>query len=212
MGIKLIKIKKLYAICRAVHIYVSTALFSLLIFFCITGLLLNHLSWISEEGKVSGVKQGSLPEEVSDAFQQNFSAVNAMTRIAPYLKDTYQLTELSSFDWDKDANELILDYPIPAGYALVVIDTASFNYDIEYQQANLLSVLNDLHKGRHSGEVWSWVIDASAVLICLFSFTGLFILFQNKKKRQFGLWLTLLGSITPIIIYYFFIPRLSGVL
>ena len=208
----MIKIKELYSICRVIHIYVSTALFSLLIFFCVSGILLNHLSWISDEGKVSGLKQGSLPENITNGLQQSISAVDSMTLIAPYLSENYQLTELSSIDWDKDANELVLDYPIPAGYVLVVIDTLTFNYDIEYQQANLLSVLNDLHKGRHSGEVWSWVIDISATLVCLFSFTGLFILFQNKKKRQFGLWLTLLGSATPILIYIFFIPRLSGVL
>ena len=198
--------------CRVIHIYVSTTLFSLLIFFCVSGLLLNHLSWISDEGKISGVKEGHIPVEVIGTNHKGMSAVNAVALIEPYLSNTYQLHELSSFDWDKDVNELILDYPIPAGYALVVIDTVTFDYYIEYQQANLLSVLNDLHKGRHSGEVWSWVIDISAVLICLFSLTGLFILFQNKKKRQFGLWLTLLGSVTPIIIYYFFIPRLSGVL
>lgn len=198
--------------CRVIHIYVSTALFSLLIFFCVSGLLLNHLSWISDAGKISGVKAGHLPTEVIGTDHKALSAVNTVALIAPYLSDTYQLNELSSFDWDKDVNELILDYPIPAGYALVVINTTTFDYYIEYQQANLLSVLNDLHKGRHSGKVWSWVIDISAVFICLFSFTGLFILFQNKKKRQFGLWLTLLGSVTPIIIYYFFIPRLSGVL
>lgn len=198
--------------CRVIHIYISTALFSLLIFFCVSGLLLNHLSWISDEGKISGVKEGHLPVEVIGTDHKDISVVNAVALIAPYLSDTYQLHEPSSFDWDKDINELILDYPIPAGYALVVINTTTFDYYIEYQQANLLSILNDLHKGRHSGEVWSWVIDISAVLICLFSLTGLFILFQNKKKRQFGLWLTLLGSVTPIIIYYFFIPRLSGVL
>lgn len=210
--IKLIKIKALYSICRVIHIYVSTALFSLLIFFCVSGLLLNHLSWISDVGKISGVKAGHLPAEVIGTDHKALSAVNTVALIAPYLSNTYQLNELSSFDWDKDVNELILDYPIPAGYALVVINATTFDYYIEYQQANLLSVLNDLHKGRHSGKVWTWVIDISAVLICLFSFTGLFILFQNKKKRQFGLWLTLLGSVTPIIIYYFFIPRLSGVL
>jgi len=195
-----------------VHIYVSTALFSLLIFFCVTGLLLNHLPWISNEGKLTGVKEGSLPKIVTRVFNKDKLPTSALLVIQPYLSQRYKLDELASFDWDKDANELILDYPVPAGYALVIIDTHLLNYSIEYQQANMLSILNDLHKGRHSGAVWSWIIDITAVLVCIFSFTGLIILFQNKKKRQFGLWLTLLGSITPIIIYCLFVPRLSGLL
>jgi len=195
-----------------VHIYVSTALFSLLIFFCVTGLLLNHLPWISNDGKLTGVKEGSLPKIVTRVFNKDKLPTSALLVIQPYLSQRYKLDELASFDWDKDANELILDYPVPAGYALVIIDTHLLNYSIEYQQANMLSILNDLHKGRHSGAVWSWIIDITAVLVCIFSFTGLIILFQNKKKRRFGLWLTLLGSITPVIIYCLFVPRLSGLL
>jgi len=206
------KIKKLYSVCRMIHIYVSTALFSLLIFFCVTGLLLNHLPWISNDGKLTGVKEGTLPKIVTRALNKDKSPTNAMLVVQPYLSQRYKLDELASFDWDKDANELILDYPVPAGYALVIIDTHLFNYSIEYQQANLMSILNDLHKGRHSGAVWSWIIDITAVLVCIFSFTGLIILFQNKKKRRFGLWLTLFGSLTPIIIYCLFVPRLSGLL
>ncbi len=206
------KIKKLYSFCRLLHIYISTALFSLLIFFCVSGLLLNHLSWIADDEKKSGMSEGELPTTVTQVLHRDLTVVNAIVAIQPYITEQYQLTDLAKFDWDKDAGELILDYPVPAGYALVIVDTVTFQYVVEYQQANLLSILNDLHKGRHSGKAWSFIIDLSAILICLFSFTGLVILFQNKKKRYLGAWCTVFGTLTPIVIYLFFVPRLTGVI
>lgn len=206
------KIKKLYSFCRLLHIYISTALFSLLIFFCVSGLLLNHLSWIADDEKTSGMSEGKLPTTVTQVLHRDLTAVNAIVAIQPYITEQYQLTDLAKFDWDKDTGELILDYPVPAGYALVIVDTVTFQYVVEYQQANLLSILNDLHKGRHSGKAWSFIIDLSAILICLFSFTGLVILFQNKKKRYLGAWCTVFGTLTPVVIYLFFVPRLTGVI
>ena len=71
----------------------------------------------------------------------------------------------------------------------------------------------DAHEeeGRHTGEAWSWVIDISAVLMILFSITGMIILFQNRKKRLVGIWLTVLGVATPAVIYLCWVPQLKGV-
>ena len=55
--------------------------------------------------------------------------------------------------------ELILDYSLPGASALAVISIADQQLTLEYQEPHWLSVWSDLHKGRHSGAVWSWVID-----------------------------------------------------
>jgi len=174
----------------------------------VSGVLLNHLSWISDTEKVKGIVDGQLPQSISISLQED----NNPIKLTSYIENQYQLTGLSRLDWDKESHELMLDYPMPAGYALVIIDTSTKQYSIEYQQGNALSILNDLHKGRHSGKAWSWVIDLTAVLVCLFALTGLIILFQNRKKRQLGLWLTLLGTLTPILVYWLYVPRLAGLI
>ncbi len=198
--------KALYSVCRMLHIYISTALFTLLIFFCVSGVLLNHLSWLSGTDKTTGMTNGYLPEPIATQLQ----ALGSTNDVIGYIETQYQLRGLSRMDWDKESNELMLDYPVPAGYALVIVDTVTNAYAIEYQQGNMLSILNDLHKGRHSGKAWSWVIDLTAILMCLFALTGLIILFQHKKKRNLGLWFTLLGTLTPLLIYMLYVPRLSG--
>lgn len=200
-----------YAWCRALHIYLSTALFTLLVFFCITGFLLNHLDWLPN-GKSKGQQQGQLPQAIEQKFKQDgVSQAQLLVSIQQHLLEEFDLTRLSQVDWDNDMQELILDYPMPAGYALVIVNLEDFHYVVEHQQGDFTKIINDLHKGRHSGAFWSILIDASALLITIFSLTGLIILFQNKNKRRSGLWLTLLGTCSPFIIYWFFVPRLAGI-
>ena len=43
--------------------------------------------------------------------------------------------------------------------------------------------MNDLHKGRDASSSWSWVIDASAILLVVVSLTGLGIQLFRRKRR-----------------------------
>jgi hypothetical protein len=81
---------------------------------------------------------------------------------------------------------------------------------LEYRTGDTLSVINDLHKGRHSGAVWSWVIDISAFLMIFFALTGYVIMFQNKKHRRLAVVFSIAGLISPIVLYLLFVPRVIG--
>jgi hypothetical protein len=45
----------------------------------------------------------------------------------------------------------------------------------------------------------------------LFAITGMIILFQNRKKRLAGIWITVLGVVTPLVIYSCWVPQIKGV-
>jgi len=48
----------------------------------------------------------------------------------------------------------------PPGYtADVFLDRATGTYDSTETRMGFVALMNDLHKGRDSGRVWSWVID-----------------------------------------------------
>ena len=57
--------------------------------------------------------------------------------------------------------------------------------EVEIKSFGLVGRINDLHRGRDSGEGWRWMIDASAVLIVLACVTGV-ILWLALPKRQAG--------------------------
>ena len=189
--------------CRWLHVYSSTALFSLLIFFCITGVLLNHSNWISAE-TAQGTDEFQLPAPLSEQLLANPTA--GLPALELFIEQHTDMTQASDVSIDRDAGEITFDYPLPAGFAFVTVLPEEGLIAVDYEKGNVWQLLNDLHKGRHTGPVWSWVIDISAAAIFLFSITGLIILLQATKFRSNGLYLMAAGFITPLAIYLMYVP------
>lgn len=196
----------LYNSSRWLHIYLSTALFSLLLFFCISGLVLNNMHWLDETSNDVQLEV-ELPQDwqwQTDELQQ------LMPVISVWLSKEYNLPHPRNVEFDPDFGEIIFDYSLPAGGALATVSVADKLLILEYQQAHWMNIWTDLHKGRHSGAVWSWVIDISAVLMLLFALTGFIILFQNRNKRGAGFVTAVAGTLTPFVIYLIFVPFVSA--
>ncbi len=198
--------KQMFSLCRWLHIYVSTALFSLLIFFCFTGITLNHATWFSGSGEQELVVK-ILPNKLQNSLAAQEST--ALFDLQQHVEKLINLEKVRSIDVDLDIGEVSFDYPVPAGYVFVSVFVEAGEIEIEQKSGSMVSLLNDLHKGRHSGEFWSWLIDISAVLMLLFSITGLVILLQNNKRRSKGMLLMVLGSIAPWLGYLLWVPRIS---
>jgi hypothetical protein len=69
-----------------------------------------------------------------------------------------------------------------------------------------VAVMNDLHKGRDTGAVWSKIIDVSASLMTLVSLTGLVLIFFLQKKRMNGLIAVGIGAILCLAVYWVWVP------
>ncbi|WP_445777168.1 PepSY-associated TM helix domain-containing protein [Shewanella sp.] len=194
------KAKRFFSFCRWLHIYVSCTLFSLLVFFSLTGITLNHPTWTAKAQ--NNTHTLSLPETF-----MHYEGEYPLKALQLYIEQATSLASPRSIDVMVDMGEITFDYPLPSGYAFVTVLLDDGIIEIEKSSQGLLGLLNDLHKGRHSGDVWSVVIDLSAALILLFALTGLIILLQNAKHRGKGMLVVLLGSITPLIIYLIAVPR-----
>jgi hypothetical protein len=203
--------RAVYSTSRALHIYISTALFFLLILFCISGIVLNHVDWLKND-KNNGQITTAIPSELATKAALQLETLPAIyPEIEAFLAEQYSLSHAKSIEWEKEDALVMLDYPLPAGFAYVELDFIAGELNLEYQTGGFLSLIGDLHKGRYTGEVWSWVIDISAVLMIIFSLTGMIILFQNRKKRLAGIGLTVLGVVTPLVIYLCWVPQIKGV-
>jgi hypothetical protein len=196
--------KRLFSFFRWLHVYLSTAAFSLLIFFSVTGFTLNHTEWFNSENK-RGTETVTVPQRLQAILATPTEL--SIHEITGYIKDKYGLKQPKSINLDLDIGELSLDYPIPSGYVFITFFIESNEMEIEYQTGTLISIINDLHKGRHSGSAWSWLIDVSAWTIILFSLAGLFILLQHRKRRVAGLLAVLAGTLSPFLIYLLWVPK-----
>lgn len=209
-------LNKAFKVSRWLHVYSSTALFALLIFFCITGIWLNH-RWYDEENYSQQYVEYELSDEMYlgwdlllDTSTEEQIWTPDTTAIAEYLRQEQGLKQPSSMDIDADLGELAIEYKVPAGFASVLIISEEQLMTIETETGSTVGILNDLHKGRNSGSVWYWVIDLSAALIFIFAITGMIILFQGKKYRREGLLSALAGVVTPLIIYFLFVPSIGN--
>lgn len=197
--------KKVIAVFRWLHIYISTALFGLLIFFCITGVFLNHLDWFDSIGQHEVIQQKA-PKVLVEKFISNDN--NAIVAFTNYIEKKYNWHKPNKVNIDFDLGEATFDYKMPAGYIFITLFFDSNEITIEKQSGTFIAVLNDLHKGRNTGDFWSVLIDFSAYLIILFSISGVVILLQQIKWRKAGLWLVFIGFISPVIFYYFLVPQI----
>lgn len=203
-------LKEFYKAARIIHIYISMVLLGLMAFFCLTGIFLNHNDWF-EKSYSEHVVPLVVNAKLANALANTQSLADAPTaELQDYMTKQYRLTKLNQINFDSDTRELVLDYQLPAGYATAYF-TQQGDATLEYRKGSIVTVMNDLHKGRHSGPVWSWVIDLSAAFMLVFSIAGLIILIQNKKHRTMGLVLGALGIAFPIIIYVLWVPLISGV-
>ena len=193
--------RSLSAISRWLHIYLSMASFFILFFFAITGITLNHTEWFEDQQTTTNVK-GRL-----DSAWVAVTDTNAIKKlqIVEWIRNKHHVTgAISEFVIDED--QCTISFNGPGYTADVFVERASGAYELSETRTGLFGVLNDLHKGRDSGKVWKWVIDISAVLMVLVSFTGLMMLWFLKKKRVAGFLTVLGGAILSWIIYRLFVP------
>lgn len=205
--------RAVYSYSRLFHVYISTALFALLIFFCVTGFFLNHLDTFGGSSEDGNFESGFDAELMSLLVQPEEDPFNQppLPALKAYLSAHHGLTKPSNVALDAEAGEIIVDYSLPAGYASAIFVVTDELFILEYQTGNWVAIFNDLHKGRHTGGVWSWVIDLSALFMVLFALTGFILLFQNKRQRVKTLWVTVLGVVTPVIVVWLWVPAVSGV-
>ena len=82
---------------------------------------------------------------------------------------------VSDFLAFEDQCEVTFEGPGYAATARIV--RATGNYDLDVTANDLVTILNDLHKGRHTGLVWSLLIDATAIVGTLVGISGFALVF-----------------------------------
>jgi hypothetical protein len=185
---------------RWLHIYVSMFGLATILFFSATGVTLNHPDWFFEERHVE--RSGTLPKEwlntggaaPADWDQTDYSHEVAKLEIAERLRAEHALRGVVS-DFLAFEDECELTFQGPAYAAVARIDRTTGEYTIDVIENDLISLLNDLHKGRNTGRAWSWVIDVSAVIGVLISVTGFVLIFFIRLRRRRGLVTAAVGCL-----------------
>lgn len=179
-----------------------------ILLFAITGITLNHAGQIPAVPKTTE-KSLTLPENLAAAVAMPASPED--DREAPLPEDLAKWlgkeirTPLKGRPAEWSEYEIYLGLPRPGGDAWLTIDRETSQVTYELTKRGSISYLNDLHKGRHTGPVWSWFIDIFSVATVIFSLTGLALLWVHSRRRPSTWPIVAAGVLLPVILIIFFI-------
>ncbi len=195
------------------HIYVSMFGLAAVLFFSVTGITLNHPDWFFGDSERQVQAEGQIDQKWLKAATPSSDPANppdpagqvAKLDIVEHLRKTHGVRGALA-DFRVDERECMVSFK-GAGYAAdAFIDRESGHYNLTQTEHGFIAVINDLHKGRDTGPVWSAVIDISAVVLTVISLTGLTLLFYLKLRRKPGVIVSLLGAALIVVICLYWVP------
>jgi hypothetical protein len=183
---------------RWLHTYLSMVSFTILLFFALTGITLNHQSAFTGEVKPHRYT-GSLDAEWMKNPESKKDDIVGAFRHRHGVR-----AALSDFRVEDDQVQVSFKGP---GYAADgFIERATGKYELMETRLGFVAIVNDLHKGRDTGKAWSGIIDVSAVLMTLVSLTGLVLIFFLYKKLRAGLYALAIGTALCYVVYLIWVP------
>lgn len=171
--------------------------FLVILFFGVTGILLNHPSWLFGDEITTTMVEGTLP----DAVRNDDGSVEFLA-VSEYVRSEHGVGgEVTNFD--ELAGEGSINYSGPGYGATVRFDVGSLTYELTEREEGFVNAMRDLHSGSDTGSVWGLVIDAAAVFLVVVAVTGLAIqLLMRKRRRNAVRWLTAGSIITAALIWF----------
>lgn len=193
---------------KQVHIWhwVSSAVSLVgLLLFAFTGITLNHAADIEgaprTEQKSATLSAPLLKQIAVDDAPDVKKPLPAA--IAAWVEKELGQSGAGEAEWSAD--EIYLALPRPGGDGWVSIDRVNGAVASESTSRGWISYLNDLHKGRNAGGVWTWFIDIFSVACFIFALTGLVLLQLHARKRPSTWPLVASGLALPAILAILFI-------
>ena len=182
---------------RWLHVYASMIAFVVILFFGVTGILLNHPTWLFGDEVTVTELDGTLPDTV-------FAADGGVEFLAvsQFVRDEHGVVG-SVTNFDQVGNEGSINYTGSGYGATVRFDVETLGYEVTVREEGFVNAMRDLHTGSDTGSVWSLVIDASAVFLVFVAVTGLGIqLFLRKRRRRALSWLAAGSALTAALIWF----------
>lgn len=174
-----------YRLCRVWHGYLSAAAFVWLLFFSITGILLNHPTWLRDDR----------PQTVSRPFRlqpDELALVTASTEPGPALVQGLR---------GKFGLKGAVDSSVVAGQRLFVrmrgaAGSSELQLDMHTGQGTatvesypIPTFFKELHRGEHAGAAWRAMIDITGFALVATAMMGLTIYLSLRFRLRTALLL-----------------------
>ena len=191
-----------YRLCRMLHGYLSAFAFLALMFFCVTGVLLNHPEWFKHDRPAEKVATLTLtPSELAAAARakEPGRALAAAVGLRVPLRGAYASSDIAD-------GRALVRLEGPKGTSDLDVELSSGQVTATVAKASFASVIQDLHRGKNSGGAWGWVIDLSAVLLIALSVLGYILFFSLRFRLKTSLMLTAASLAVLLAVALWLVP------
>ena len=177
-----------------------------MLMFAITGFTLNHAAQIESKPRTVNLKAtlpGPLQESLRKAAEQHAGARAPLPPvIATWAKGAFDINvDGMAAEWEEEEAYVPMARPGGDAWLRIATDGAA---EYEKTDRGMVSWLNDLHKGRNTGTVWSWFIDIFAFACMVFAITGFLIMKLHAANRP-STWPVIgAGILVPVLLALLF--------
>ena len=182
---------------RLIHIYLSMLGLLAVVFFSITGIMLNHEEWFGFAEPRVKKNEGTVPVAL-------LAAPDKLGIVEKLRKDFGATGALDSFDVRDD--ELALVFKSPGRRTEAAITRADGHAEVSIETHGFAGRFVELHRGTEAGPAWRLVIDATAILLLLSSLTGLVLWLLVPKWRPLGIVALVVCAGVCVAVYFVFVP------
>ncbi|MFC4454696.1 PepSY-associated TM helix domain-containing protein [Deinococcus sonorensis] len=177
-----------YQVARWLHVYTSMISLLIVLFFSVTGVMLNHPDWTFGSSETQQTVKGTLPANWRSGDAVDWLRVTAALQAQSGLKGI-----AGDFRTASDSDSV--SFRAPGYSAQVDIDPKTGSYTANVDAQGWVAAIGDLHRGRDAGSAWSVALDLAGYFLILIALTGLAMLLYLKKLRLSGLLTLLVGAV-----------------
>ena len=195
-------IPRITAFMRVVHIFSAMPVLLLMLFFAITGILLNHPEW---DTSTSQKQQRSVtsPSWLTDAEQWDNNYQQHGLRLLQWLDAHHDIRATKfSIEWDDYDRLLILTLDSPSGNTVIESAVDETTIAIDQRKLSTIAMLNNVHRAKHTSGLWLYLSDISGVAMVVFCLSGFWLVAINRLQRKSAIGWFSGGSILFIFIIY----------
>jgi hypothetical protein len=182
---------------RLVHVYATLFGLLLILFFAVTGFLLNHEDWFAGDGPHTSTTAGAIPTG-------QLKEPDKLAVVEALRKDFGVRGALDSFEAEPDTLRVVFTGPGRRDEAQ--IERADGQTTVTHLTRGLLGIVLDMHRGKSTGAAWGLIIDGVSVLLLTVSATGLILWSSLRNRARHGLAVMALGLLAAVGVYVLFVP------
>jgi uncharacterized protein len=197
---------------RSAHLYVTLFGLALLLFFSVTGFMLNHEDWFVAAEPQTRTTEGKIAVELLGAPGKE--GEEGSEPIAPVPADRLAIVELLRKDFGavgamssfEEQDDIRVVFKRPGTEVEAEIKREDGKTEVTTRTHGPVGMMLDLHRGKASGEAWSLVIDGVCVLVLIVSGTGLYLWQSLRGRGHYGIYVLGLGAALGVAVYLLFVP------